>query len=242
MKIDLSIIITCFNYENYISKCIESCLNQSSKYKYEIIVLDDGSTDNSSQIIQKYSDKAIIHLNSNKGLEICANFGVSISKGSYFTRLDADDFLKDNFIDSNLDLLNQKKDISFVYSNYDVVNGHNVVQEKSNLPAFSREEICSRGDFLATGTVYRKDDLSTLPYNTNFKNCGLENYELILNLLNKSKYGFLNNQNLFAYRVHEQNMSSNRKDSIVDYGKELFCRLELGDYRTNEYHPYKLTL
>jgi len=90
---DASIIITSFNYENYIEKCIESCINQNTTYQYEVILIDDGSTDSTHKIIEKYSDKINIVKQNNSGLESAANKGISRSCADYFVRVDADDYL-----------------------------------------------------------------------------------------------------------------------------------------------------
>ena len=74
---DLSIIILAYNYEKYIKECIDSCVFQKDpKLKYEIIIIDDGSTDNTKEILSKINDKNIhVHTTKNQGIEIAANLG-----------------------------------------------------------------------------------------------------------------------------------------------------------------------
>jgi glycosyltransferase involved in cell wall biosynthesis len=88
----ISIIITCFNYELFIRKCIDSALQQ--KYpNLEVIVVDDGSTDGSWQRIQEYQDRIIALRTENRGALGCSLTGFSLSKGDFVHFLDADDLL-----------------------------------------------------------------------------------------------------------------------------------------------------
>jgi glycosyltransferase involved in cell wall biosynthesis len=88
----VSVVITCFNYAKYLSKSIESALNQTYK-KIEIIVVNDGSTDNTDEVIGEYlSDPRITYIKQeNKGQANAKNVGINHSKGGYVAFLDADD-------------------------------------------------------------------------------------------------------------------------------------------------------
>jgi len=239
---DISLIITNYNYEQFLEECIESCLDQKTSFKTEIIVVDDGSNDNSHEVINKFSKKIKPIFKENTGVENSSNIGIRESKANYVARIDADDFLKPEFVESTLDAL-ILSNRSFSYSNYDAVNEINDVLWKSDMPKFEKKEIFSRGDFLATGTTYKKKDLLNIGlYNEKYKNSGLENFELVLNLLENNNTGILIEENLFSYRIHSKNMSSNRRNAIISYGRRLCEMKGIGEYSTNENHPYKLVL
>lgn len=94
--IKLSIIIPVYNVQDYIRECIESVLNQTIK-EIEIIVVDDGSLDNSMKIVNQFSDNRIkIIRQENKGLSSARNAGISIAKGEYIAFIDSDDFIIHN--------------------------------------------------------------------------------------------------------------------------------------------------
>ena len=98
-KIDISVIIPIFNSEKYLFKCLKSVINQSLK-SIEIICIDDGSTDNSLQILKKVKDfdkRLIIIHQENKGPAISRNLGIKISKGKFIAFLDSDDIYPNNF-------------------------------------------------------------------------------------------------------------------------------------------------
>ena len=95
----ITIYITNHNYGKYLSKSINSVLKQTYS-NYELIIIDDGSTDNSKNIIKKYQNLKNIKIifQKNKGLLVSNNIALKLSNGDYITRLDADDWLDENFI------------------------------------------------------------------------------------------------------------------------------------------------
>ena len=237
--IDLSIIIINFNSENYIEKCLKSCIEQNTKFKYEIIIVDDASTDDSYKKIKHYKSKLVKVFKNKKnlGIEITANFGLRKSKGKYICRVDSDDLLEPKFID--IMIKNFKSKISFCYSNYKVINSSGKILSKKYLPNFDRQEILARGDFLATGTVYKRNIFEKFGYyNTRHKNCGLENFEFILNLIfMEKKRGLRINKFLFSLRKHSKNISKIKKKHIFNYGKKILKKFNLGEYTINQNHP-----
>ena len=102
-----------------------------------------------------------------------------------------------------------------------------------------KNEIFERGDFLATGTVYAAKILKKYCYyNEGIKNSGLENYELILRLIQDQKIGKHIANSMFCYRRHNSNISIKKNQQIINNGGVLFEKLGLGTYRTNKFHPY----
>ncbi len=239
----ISIIVTNYNYAKYLEECILSCLNQECDITYEVILVDDGSTDNSLKILNSIKDTRLeVIKRKNGGIEAASNDGINYSKGEYIVRVDADDYLLPNYLRNIVDSIT-KSTCQFAYSNYQVVDEFGKIQSYEKLPPFNRGEIFQRGDFLATGTVYKRSVIVKFgSYNEKFPNCGLENYELIVNLIMNNCVGLHINKNLFSYRLHGKNISSKRRSSIIKYGNKLFKAFSLGSYTTNQFHPYKLKL
>lgn len=237
---DASIIITCYNYEQYVESAILSAINQNyDAEQFEIIVVNDGSYDGSELIIDRYKDFIKIYHLKNQGLEKAANFGISKANGRYITRLDADDQLDLNYLRMMCPFLSHNTNLSFVYSDYYELHGD--IKKRVELPTFNIKEIMCRGDFLATGTLFRKDVFDLVGgYNENVINCGLENYDLILKMLLKyNQLGYHVKLPLFNYRLHKGNMSSIRKDNILLHGKIMCNEFGLSEYTINKYHPNK---
>jgi hypothetical protein len=99
---EISVVVTNYNYGHYISRCIRSLLDQSiSKQNllYEIIVVDDKSTDDSLKILNAFDDKIkIIKLKANLGLASAANAGIKQAQGRLIVRVDADDYVHADFL------------------------------------------------------------------------------------------------------------------------------------------------
>ncbi len=89
----VSIIIPCYNAERWLNEAIDSCLAQTYR-PIEIIVIDDGYTDGSLEIIKSYGDRITYKTGPNKGGNHARNLGFSLCKGSYIQFLDADDYIR----------------------------------------------------------------------------------------------------------------------------------------------------
>lgn len=117
---DLTIIIPCYNVEKYIHRCLESVLNQKTKYSFEVICINDGSTDNTKQILNEYlkKDKRIkIYNQKNIGISNSRNNGLSLANGEYISFVDSDDFIEENFIEEMMNNTDGKK-IDYVKCGY----------------------------------------------------------------------------------------------------------------------------
>lgn len=138
MKTDLvSIIVPVYNVEHYISRCVDSLLNQTYR-NIEIILVDDGSTDSSSLICDQYAKKdqriQVFH-KKNGGLSDARNVGITYSKGDFITFVDSDDFVTKDYIEYMYRLLQENHaDISIV-SNKKVWNEN----EKIECTKFKKE-------------------------------------------------------------------------------------------------------
>lgn len=95
----VSIIIPCYNSERWVSQAIESCLRQTYQ-PLEVIVVDDGSTDGSLQVIQKYAEHVIILTGPNQKPSAARNKGFAVSTGDYCLFLDADDYLAPDTVEA----------------------------------------------------------------------------------------------------------------------------------------------
>lgn len=105
----ISIIIPVYNVEDYLSECVDSILNQTYE-NYEVLLIDDGSTDKSPQICDTYSEKnnkiSVIHTR-NRGLSAARNLGTEKAQGEYIFYLDSDDYVENNVLERMFKIVDQ---------------------------------------------------------------------------------------------------------------------------------------
>lgn len=136
MGILISIIIPVYNSENYISKCIESIINNYTFNDLEVIIIDDGSQDGSYSIVKKYQNKDTrikLIKQDNKGPSAARNRGLNISTGKYIMFVDSDDYLHENTLVYFREFLLVDKYDTIMF-NYSRFNEKNRIQK--NTPLF----------------------------------------------------------------------------------------------------------
>jgi glycosyltransferase involved in cell wall biosynthesis len=116
----VSVIVPFYNAEKFLEAAIGSVLNQSYT-SWELLLVNDGSTDNSQKIAKKYVDNKKIFLlqhtnGENKGVSISRSLAINESKGEFISFLDADDFYEGRKLEKNLNVLNEFKDVILVHS------------------------------------------------------------------------------------------------------------------------------
>lgn len=105
----VSVVIPCFNYGHYLAECIESVLEQTYP-AHEIIVVDDESTDDTREVVQRYAEKGVTYIwQKNKGLAGTRNTGIRESTGDYYMTLDADDKLVPGALEEHIKLIDDDK-------------------------------------------------------------------------------------------------------------------------------------
>ena len=155
-KILVSVIIPSHNSSNYIQKTIDSVLCQTYK-NFEIIIVDDGSLDNSVEIIKKYAllDKRLVlfDLKSNFGVSYARNFGISKSKGDYYCFLDSDDLWDKDKLKLQLSFM-QKNNFLFSFTSYNLINSKNmVIKKKIKVPYLVNYKGLLKENSIACSTV-----------------------------------------------------------------------------------------
>lgn len=112
----VSIIIPCYNAEMWVTEAVQSCLKQTYS-DIEIIVVDDGSTDRSVQVLKKFGDQIVLKSGPNRGGNVARNEGFRLSTGEYVVFLDADDYLLPDKIATQLRVL-QEQNADVVYGDW----------------------------------------------------------------------------------------------------------------------------
>tara|TARA_B100000963_G_scaffold217832_1_gene189948 strand:- start:2238 stop:2864 length:627 start_codon:yes stop_codon:yes gene_type:complete len=144
---DVTIIITNYNYSKYLARAVRSCLNQSN-ISHEVIVVDDCSTDDSLDVLHPFKDDVkIVSTSRNSGVATAANLGVKHSRGQFFVRVDADDYV-------NSDMCYMMK--TYLEANHDafcVSCDYLMVDDLEN----TLERRYAENDNISCGIMYRRD-------------------------------------------------------------------------------------
>ena len=111
--IDISVIVPVFNSEKTLNRCLDSILNQTFK-NFEVICVNDGSQDNSGQILNEYKmkdERIKVIEQKNKGLSGARNTGINLAKGKYVTFIDSDDWIEINTFEKIKENIDKKYDV-----------------------------------------------------------------------------------------------------------------------------------
>ncbi len=132
--VDISIIVPIYNAEKFLVECIESLLNQT-KQELEFILVNDGSTDQTEEIIKKYKDKRIKYFkNKNQGIGKTRNFGIDKATGKYIMFVDSDDFLEKDACEKLYKKMEQERADVVVCNFYKLEDGN---REEVKIQPFS---------------------------------------------------------------------------------------------------------
>ena len=205
----ITVYITNYNYGKYIKQSIESVLAQKNRC-FELIIMDDGSTDDSKQVIEQYRNhpKVTIVYQENKGLNVSNNIAIKLSRGEYIVRLDADDYMHENMLSLLSQKLQSDNSIALVFPDYYVVNrtGEIIIEEKRH--DFSRVTMYDQPAHGAC-TMIRKSILVELGgYSEEFTR--QDGYELWIKVIKNKRVANVNLP-LFYYRQHNTNLTNNKE-------------------------------
>lgn len=207
----ISVIIPAFNAETTIVETLISVQNQTYE-NIEIIIVNDGSTDNTVRIVEEFiKDKPNIYFYSkaNQGLPATRNFGFLRSKGEYVVFLDADDIIDKMYIEVCVNAFLENSDLNVVYTQTTFFERLNGIYD---LPIFSFERILTQNCITATAMIKSAQFKEVGMYDEQMKYC--EDWDLWIRLLDRFPNVLKIEQPLFFYRRR------NTQDSITDLNKD----------------------
>ena len=205
----ITVYITNKNYGIYLDKAIRSVFDQSFK-ELELIVIDDGSSDISGEIIKKYKKRKnfkVIYNKISKGLIKSSNIAIKAARGEYVIRLDADDYLDPNALSVLYNEINKDENIALVYSDYYLIDRkNNILSLEKQLLRVSKS--LNHLPVLAACCLIKKNALFSVNlYDENFTR--QDGYDIWYKLLNNFEFKHVSLP-LFYYRRHEQNLTSDK--------------------------------
>jgi len=234
MKINISVIVPTYNRSKYICESIDSILNQDfDKSLFEVIVVDDGSTDGTQELIKQYGNRIRYYKIPHSGKPAVArNFGINKAKGSIIAFQDSDDIWAQDKLKSQIKYF-ESSDVVLVYGQSGVIDEKG---EKTNSNIVNNH-LLSKGeafnDLLKTNVIStltvmaKKEVIEEVGFFNEKDSCrGVEDYELWLKILSIHPKGIrCTDKTLAYYRRHNDNISDvgNLKalDGILNVFKEL---------------------
>jgi len=223
----VSVVIPVYNSEKFLEECLDSILTQTYQ-NIEIIAVDDGSTDSSPDILERYSDKINIISQKNQGLASALNLGISKMKGDWFKWFSPDDVMHSNTIETLIDEAKNHPDNTILYSNWNIIDETgNILREfhESNYNELSEFDFNVRlldGQQINVNTTLIPDIL--------LKKYGIRelddpvaiDYDFFLRsaLLHDAKF-CLTSQPLVKYRIHSDQLSHKNISKTLNYISEI---------------------
>jgi len=225
---EISVIIPFYNASDFINETIESVMNQSFS-DWEIILVNDGSTDNSLDKVHSYlSEKIKLYSQTNKGVSEARNYGFLKSKGKYVVFLDADDLLSKYFLEKRYCFLEKNQNfgmccgeiIMFQESIENIIWKHRGIYR-----TMVSSILCYRDCYesVPSNYMFRKKEVKSNLILFNLLLASTADKYYLLELSQKIKCGFVKEAPIW-YRHHSKSMSSKLSKELVD-DNELYYRL-----------------
>lgn len=179
-----SVIIPTYNRTGFITKTIQSVLNQTCS-NFELIIVDDGSTDNTEKVVREIEDPRIkYHKKDNAERGAARNYGTNKAKGDYITFLDSDDLLYSKYLEEAVLFIASNNEINIFHQLFDVKSNNNKLirsADYSNSNTF--ESLITKGNFMACQGMFLKADFAKSNlFIEDKKLAGSEDYELWLRI------------------------------------------------------------
>ncbi len=217
---DISIIVPIYNAEKYLSKCINSLINQTKK-EIEIILINDGSTDRSEEIINNYRDERIKYFkNENQGIGKTRNFGIEKATGKYLMFVDSDDYLKEDACEI-LFKKAEKEKLDLVICNYYKVDEETDKKEIIEIKEFKNTKLKDNKELLLNvnlapwNKLYKRDLIkkNKIKFVENLK---YEDAPFVVETMDKAKRIGQVTEALNYYVIHKNSETTIRDRKVFD--------------------------
>jgi glycosyltransferase involved in cell wall biosynthesis len=220
----VSVIIPCYNMCEYVLETIESVLLQTYK-DFEIIIVNDGSTDATQEILESISNPKIKIIHTiNQGLANARNTAISNSSGKYILPLDADDKISKRYLELACAAFQSNPNLNLVYGRAEYFGDQ---KEEWNLEKFDLKKLLMYNQIYASAVFKREDYNKTKGYDSQMK-FGWEDWEFWISLLGSHidpQVHYITQEIVFYYRVRNNSMirvlSKNQRDFLLQV---IYCK------------------
>ncbi len=209
--INVSVIIPAYNCDRYIREAIASVFAQTYT-DYELIIVDDGSTDDTAQVIKSYGDRINYIYQTNQGVAQARNTGLAVAQGKYIAFLDQDDFFYPHKLAAQVELIEQNPHLGMIFSGWDIVDSQgeaiDTVQPWENSRELNTKDIIIWKPVFLGAMLFSHAWLKrTSGFNTTLEQT--PDVDLVLRLAAISCSAYWLKDATVGYRQHESNASGN---------------------------------
>ncbi|CAK7083273.1 MAG: putative glycosyltransferase EpsJ [Bacteroides rodentium] len=216
----ISVIIPCYNQGRFLSETLDSVLAQTYE-NWEAIIVNDGSTDNTQEIANRYcaKDQRFKYIyKSNAGLSAARNTGIINSNGIYILPLDSDDKIGSRYMELAIEAFTTNDELKVVYCRATMFGRK---KGEWRLPPYSIERMMGRNCIFCSA-FYRRVDFDNIGgYNTNMK-YGFEDWDFWLSMFENGGQAYQINEILFYYRIRKRSMVR-----MLDQKKMMHLRYQI---------------
>ncbi len=234
-----SVVIPTYNRAGFIRKTIESVLAQSFQ-DFEIIVVDDGSTDNTEEIVKSIvSDKIQYHKKENAERSAARNFGAKISNGQYVNFLDSDDVVYPHHLQVANEFIEHHERVAIFHLGYDIKDEHNtLLRSVTNIQSVNLQ-ILSGNILSCNGVFIKKEIILVNQFNEERSLSSLEDWELWIRM--SARYPFLNSNVITSTVIqHDERSVMTPNTSKIKQKVDQFVQAVLQDEINKKHFGSKL--
>jgi glycosyltransferase involved in cell wall biosynthesis len=229
----ISFIVPNYNYGDYIQDCVESIYNQTLECDYDVLIIDDASTDNSDEVInslrRKYPIRAFFN-DVNRGKNYCLNLGIREVTGRYTVILDSDDYLSPVYLRKCVEVMESGAvdNLGFVYTDSFLVDSSKNKIGNGYSTAFDTKLIYHKSYIPDCGLTLTKALKGIIPLSEEIK-VGTKHHKWI-KIIEDRWNGIHIKEQLFFYRMHDRNLSGIGNRVISDLSRERRQEFILSGY------------
>lgn len=236
----ISIIVPIYNTSKYLNKCIDSIINQTEK-DIEIILINDGSTDNSEEIIKEYNDKRIRYFKKkNSGIGSTRNMGIRKATGDYLMFIDSDDYIAYDCVEKFYNFAKDTKSDLVVSDFYKDVNRNFELIKIQDFESSTLKDNPNIINYINLGPcnkIYKRELLKNIEFEENLK---YEDVPFLIKALKKANKISKINEGLSYYVIHSNSQTTVRDEKIFNIFDIVYIVKDI--LKEEEYHDALVNL
>jgi len=213
----ISVVSACFNHGKYINEMIESVLNQTFQ-DFEIIIVDDGSTDNSREILNEIkNDRIKVIFSEHSGPAAARNQAIKFARANFILNLDADDKILQDYLEKAYEIFSINPKAGIVYTNCSYFGAQSGIMERGQ---YNLKGMLAKNKIVSAALFLKEDWMKVGGYSEDFK-YGLEDWDLWLNIIETGREIVKIPDSCIFYRKYKDPSESRSGRRISDRNKTI---------------------